>query len=140
MPREITVGEDIASYCTKCRLELAHVITVMVGGDIIKVKCNTCGSEHRYRGAETVRKIRERTAGTAKGSRPSPAVKQQAEWETCVSEAKGPEIPYDIARVYCAGDVILHSLFGKGVVRKTLFRKCEVIFRDKERLLASANG
>ncbi len=135
----ISVGQDIDSYCTKCRLNLSHIITVMVGGDIIKVKCNTCGSEHRYRGMDTIGKLRAKTAGTAK-SRPSAADKSQAVWETCMASAKGPETPYDMTKTYSAGEVIVHALFGKGVVRKIHFRKCEVLFKDKERLLASANG
>ncbi len=139
MLNNISVGGDIDSYCTKCRLNLGHIITVMVGGNVIKVKCNTCGSEHRYRGMDTIGKLRAKTAGTAK-NRPSVAVKSQAVWETCMAAAKGPETPYDMAKTYSAGEVIVHTLFGKGIVRKIHVRKCEVLFKDKERLLASANG
>jgi hypothetical protein len=139
MPSNISVGEQIDSYCTKCRLNLGHIITAMTGGNIIKVKCNTCGNEHRYRGMDTIGKLRPAGPGLAK-KKPSVAEKSQAVWETCISEAKGPEVPYNMSAAYRCGDIVVHTLFGKGVVRKIHFGKCEVIFKDKERLLASANG
>jgi hypothetical protein len=40
---------------------------------------------------------------------------------------------------YRIGDVVLHNTFGKGVVRKTYLNKCDMLFKDKERLMASAN-
>ena len=40
---------------------------------------------------------------------------------------------------YRIGDIVLHNTFGKGVVRKTYYNKCDVLFKDKERLMASAN-
>jgi ribosomal protein S27E len=137
---KVSVGEEIDSYCTKCRLNLGHIITAMVSGNIIRVKCNTCGNEHRYRGMDTIGKLRTgRSSGPAK-KRPSVADKTQAAWETCMAGAKGSEVPYDMAMSYSCGDVVVHTLFGRGVVRKTFFRKCEVLFKDKERLLASANS
>jgi ribosomal protein S27E len=137
---KVSVGEEIDSYCTKCRLNLGHIITAMVSGNIIRVKCNTCGNEHRYRGMDTIGKLRTgRSSGPAK-KRPSVADKTQAAWETCMAGAKGSEVPYDMAMSYSCGDVVVHALFGRGVVRKTFFRKCEVLFKDKERLLASANS
>ncbi len=140
MLSKISVGEEIDSYCTKCRLNLGHIITAMVGGNIIRVKCNTCGNEHRYRGMDTIGKLRAvRSSGPAR-KKPSVVVSAQAVWETCIAGAKGPEVPYDMAASFNCGDIIVHTLFGKGVVRKIHYRKCEVLFKDRERLLASANG
>jgi hypothetical protein len=140
MLTKISVGEQIDSYCTKCRLNLGHIITAMAGGSILKVKCNTCGNEHRYRGMDTIGKLRAaKSSGPAK-KRQTAEEKLQAAWETCIADAKGPEVPYDMSASYRCGDVIVHTLFGRGVVTKIHFRKCEVIFKDKERLLASANG
>jgi ribosomal protein S27E len=140
MLRKVSVGEQIDSYCTKCRLNLGHIITAMADGNIIRVKCNTCGNEHRYRGMDTIGKLRAGRSSSPAKKGLSVADKAQAVWETCIDGAKGSEVPYDIAKSYNCGDIVVHTLFGKGVVRKTLFRKCEVLFKDKERLLASANG
>ena len=42
-------GDEVDSKCTKCKLILAHTIIAMVGDQIARVKCNTCGGEHAYR-------------------------------------------------------------------------------------------
>ncbi len=140
MPIKISVGEQIDSYCTKCRLNLGHIITVMTGENIIRVKCNTCGNEHRYRGMDTIGKLRAGGSSRPARKKATVAEKSQAVWETCIAEAKGPEVAYDMTTSYSCGDIIVHTLFGRGVVRKTHFRKCDVLFKDKERLLASANS
>jgi hypothetical protein len=44
-----------------------------------------------------------------------------------------------MAATYRIGDIVLHEQFGKGVVLKLSTNKCYVLFRDKERLMASAN-
>jgi len=46
---------------------------------------------------------------------------------------------YSVAATYRIGDILLHEQFGKGVVLKLSTRKCTVLFKDKERLMASAN-
>jgi hypothetical protein len=129
-----SAGENIASHCTKCKLFLDHVIVAMEGEVIAKVKCKTCGSNHKYRTAEDAKKIRttkkkEDTVKTA-----------EVLWEACLAEAKGKERTYDMGGKYRVGDIVDHSIFGKGVVRKTYQNKCDVLFKDKERLMASANS
>jgi hypothetical protein len=129
------VGENISAYCAKCRSSSDHIITVMAadGEDVEKVKCRSCGSAHKYR-----------TSADAKSSR---VVKKKATavetaeilWESCLSQARGKERSYDMLGKYRVGDVVLHTTFGKGVVRKTYYNKCDVLFKDKERLMASAN-
>lgn len=139
MTRRLGAGEDVDSFCTRCKLNLSHVIIAMVGEQIVKVKCNTCGSIHRYRGMESVRREVSRTGKAAPKTRPDMTAKSQAVWETTMAEAKGEESSYDRERSYRVGDVIVHPLFGKGVVQRTSFSKCTVLFREGEKLLASAN-
>ncbi len=135
MTDRITTGGDIDSYCTRCRLKLEHIIIAMVGGTVVKVRCKTCGSIHRFRGMPA--------AGAASSGKKGPAQKSlatsQGLWETAMGEAKGPELSYNMEESYNPGDLIVHGIFGKGVVQKTLFRKCAVLFRDRERLLVTAN-
>jgi hypothetical protein len=94
----------------------------------------TCGSAHKYRSAAAVAKPR------------SPRKKEEAAktgevlWEICIAEAKGKERTYDMGGKYRVGDIVLHHVFGKGVVRKLYLNKCDVLFKDKERLMASANS
>ena len=135
MTDRIITGGDIDSYCTRCKLNLEHIVLAMVGGAVVKVQCKTCGSIHRFKGMPAVRPKSSRKEGAATKS----FVTCQALWEAAMGEAKGPELPYDMARSYRAGDVMVHNMFGKGVVQKTFFKKCEVLFKDKERMLVTSN-
>jgi hypothetical protein len=129
-----TAGENIASHCTKCKLVLDHTIVAMDGETIAKVKCKTCGSAHKYRTAEDAKKVR-----TAR--KKDDGVKNtEVLWESCLAAAKGKERNYDMAAKYRVGDIVDHRIFGKGVVRKIYLNKCDVLFKDKERLMASANS
>ena len=135
MTDRISTGGDIDSYCTKCKLNLEHIVLAMVGGAVVKVKCKTCGSIHRFKGMPVARPKSPRKESA--GSRSFISV--QALWEEAVGQSTGAEQPYDMEGSYRAGDVIVHNIFGKGVVQKTFFKKCSVLFRDKERVLVSAN-
>ncbi|MFO0753254.1 MAG: hypothetical protein U0411_08025 [Thermodesulfovibrionales bacterium] len=142
MEKKLSAGEEVSSYCTRCKLDLTHIIIAMVGQRIVKVQCRTCGSIHSYRSRETV----GRTA--AAGERRSGAVRKSQEpvrtvidrWEAGMAKAEGRETPYDMGRTYKEGDIIAHPFFGKGIVLRTHYRKCDVLFRDKERTLAAANA
>ncbi len=133
MLEKMTAGENIASYCTKCKMVLDHAIVAMDGETIAKVKCKTCGSAHKYRSAADAKPAR-----TAK-KKENATKTAEALWESCLVEAKGKERAYDMAVKYRIGDIVLHNTFGKGVVRKLYYNKCDVLFKDKERLMASAN-
>ncbi|MDA8424281.1 MAG: hypothetical protein M0Z89_13235 [Nitrospiraceae bacterium] len=130
-----SAGENAAAYCTKCRLSCDHIIVAMAadGETIAKVKCRTCGSAHKYRTSADL------TTGTASKKKESAAKTAEVLWESCLAEARGKERAYDMSGKYRIGDVVLHNTFGKGVVRKTYYNKCDVLFKDKERLMASAN-
>jgi hypothetical protein len=40
---------------------------------------------------------------------------------------------------YRIGDIVNHQTFGKGVVLKLYTHKCDMLFKDRERLMASTN-
>jgi transcription elongation factor Elf1 len=46
MPR---LGDDIDDYCSRCQRTTDHSIVVMMGEEVGKTRCRTCGSEHKYR-------------------------------------------------------------------------------------------
>jgi hypothetical protein len=54
--REIQLGDEIDDYCTKCRLLTNHGVVAIVGGEVKKVRCNTCLFEHEYRHGKGGRK------------------------------------------------------------------------------------
>jgi len=133
MLEKYLAGENVVSYCTKCKLNLDHAIVAMEGEMIAKVKCKTCNGSHKFRNPADVKK--PRTPRKKAGSQDTVAVL----WQTCISQSKGKELNYNMAGRYRVGDILLHDKFGKGVVRKLAMNKCHVLFEDKERLMASAN-
>ena len=43
------VGGTVDAYCTRCKLDLGHTIEAFdAQGQIARVHCNTCGSQHIY--------------------------------------------------------------------------------------------
>jgi CxxC motif-containing protein len=133
MLETITAGDNIASYCTKCKLNLDHAVVAMTGEAIVKVKCKTCSSVHKFKDPADVKKPRI-------AKKKVDAVKTaETLWETSLSETKGKERAYDMSGKYRIGDIVLHNTFGKGIVRKLYLNKCDMLFKDKERLMASAN-
>ncbi len=135
MKDKITTGGDIDSYCTKCRLNLEHIVVAMVGGAVVKVKCKTCGSLHRFKDTPAARPGAPRKKSV--GSRS--VAQAEADWEGAIAAGHGPDLPYELTRSYRAGDIIMHPVFGRGVVQKSFFKKCSVLFKDGERVLASSN-
>ena len=133
MLEKYQAGENIVSYCTKCKVNLDHAIVAMDGESIVKVKCKTCNGTHKFRNPAEVRKTRapRKKAGASET--------EAVLWQTCIAQSKGKELNYNMTGRYRVGDVLLHDKFGKGVVRKLAMNKCHVLFEDKERLMASAN-
>lgn len=135
MPDPYTAGETLASYCPKCKVSLAHTIVAMDGERIAQVTCITCGSRHPVKPPADAPKARAVRA--KKGTATPPSV--TALWEARMAAASGEEHVYTMAATYRIGDIVLHEQFGKGVVLKLSTNKCTVLFKDKQRLMASAN-
>jgi mono/diheme cytochrome c family protein len=45
------LGDVIDDYCPRCKLLLNHAVASMVDGNVVKVVCQTCHSEHPYKNA-----------------------------------------------------------------------------------------
>ncbi len=129
-----SAGENIASYCTKCKLNLDHTIVAMKDGGIAKVTCKTCGSTHKFKDPAAPAPIRPPRKPSTKAANAA-----ASEWEKAVAGAISKEQAYDMAATYRIGDVVLHNRFGKGIVTRIFSNKCAMLFQDKERLMASAN-
>jgi hypothetical protein len=135
MLEQYRAGENIASYCTKCKLSLDHTIVAMEGETIAKVKCKTCGSAHKFRSPADAPKAR--TPRVKAGSVPQQTA--GARWAAAMAEGKGKEHEYSMSAKYSVGDIVNHDRFGKGIVLKLHSNKCDILFQDKERLMASTN-
>ncbi len=127
--------KDIESYCGKCKENRGHTIMSMDGDTPAKVRCKTCGGLHKFRGVVDARIVPKGRAKKAVGE----AATAELTWEASMAEAKGKERAYDMTAKYRVGEIVNHNTFGKGIVTKLLTNKCEMLFKDRERLMASTN-
>lgn len=131
---QLTVGKDVLSYCTKCKLNLSHTIVAMKDTKhIAKVKCNTCLTMHSYKDPSMSTATKTRTKKTT--STPSKLVSVADLWTEGISNTHKKSQPYTIKGHYKAGDILDHSKFGPGIVQKVVDDKIEVIFRHEIKLL-----
>ena len=48
----LRLGDEIDDYCPRCKLLLNHAVASLVDGNVVKVVCQTCHSEHPYKNGE----------------------------------------------------------------------------------------
>lgn len=118
-------GDPIEARCTKCRKITNHIIVAVADEVPVKVECNTCKGQHKYR-KPAVRKtpVARRTV--------NPKLAEQKEWEKLrpTFEDK-PAIAYTMETAFKAGSVMNHPVFGLGLVQKSIGSgKVEVLFAD----------
>jgi hypothetical protein len=140
------VAEELMAYCTKCRLDLMHVIVSMDGQAIAKTQCKSCGGVHMYRppknsensnSSAKLRRTRKRTE-TGKGNSGKPAAESSSRWKELVSGVDSNELRgYRMQEYFEEGELISHKAFGAGVVIGVRGpEKIEVLFEEGIKLLA----
>lgn len=133
-------GDEVDSKCTKCKLILAHTIVAMVGDQIARVKCNTCGGEHAYRPPPSAS---EATAKRRRAERKASNVDKLAGKATAAEYdalTKGKDltspVKYSMDMELSPDDVIEHPRFGVGlVVDLKEGKKAHVAFPEGGRIL-----
>lgn len=137
-----SVGDNIDAYCLKCKLALAHVIMFKVDGAVSRVKCKTCGAEHKYRGAATgeKKKVVKSASGVVQAKKSAPAQPNEAARQWDLKSRNMPQdtklLDYSIKEKYKANDVIAHPVFGVGFVEKVLSDKSmSVLFSESVKLM-----
>ena len=118
----------------------------MVAGEVKRVKCNTCGSEHNHRPAK------EPKVAAAKGTKAekvaktprakavkAPAISDEAIWEEMIRPLD-PDlaVPYNMEGKFRANSLLAHPTFGIGVIASSQAGKIEVVFKAGRKLLRSA--
>ena len=145
--RELTAGDIIESRCTKCRKVLNHRIVAMVDGVIKRVECNTCNGVHNYHAPPVAKEPKSPKKAVVSKPRSSSAVPrvskkdpveiEREEWAT-LQPTFDPEkaLPYDMNGRFLAKRLLLHPLFGLGVVKTvTVPNKMQVLFKEGIKLL-----
>ena len=121
------VAQDVVTMCTKCKIQLNHVvISHNEEGIIEKVKCHTCGSEHKYRPEK------KKPPRKTRAKKTDPA--RDFDLLTEKFKQKKP-VRYSMSGLFKADDVIDHDKFGIGIVINTSWKKMDVIFSDGPRIL-----
>jgi hypothetical protein len=149
-PNATRVGGEIDAACGKCELNLAHTIIAMVGPKVVKVKCNTCGGEHNYRGVQPLVKIQsyaapKRASASSSSSSGKPTVKRASASGPAVvvmtwdEQFKGKDLTkarkYSPRETFVVDDVVDHPTFGLGLVRSVRDGKVEVAFKQEDKIL-----
>jgi hypothetical protein len=140
----IRVGGEIDAFCTKCDLNLAHTILAMVGPKVVKVKCNTCGNDHHYRGEQPLVKAQSFAAPKKRASSASGAPKPSRAAVAWEDKFKGKDLSrarkFSIKDTYAVDDVIDHPTFGLGLVIAVRQDKIDVSFKQEEKVLVHGKG
>jgi hypothetical protein len=124
-------GDNIDSWCGKCKMMLAHTIEAMVGIKPARVTCNTCKSQHSY-------KANPPGEGPRKASAAATSAKRSANRYQSLLKANGEAgaKAYSPGSKYELGDVLEHPTFGRGVA--TAVRdgaKIDVLFETGSKTL-----
>jgi hypothetical protein len=136
MTRTTTVGSDVDSWCSRCKLMLAHTVEAVVGERITRVHCNTCKAQHTYRpappGVKGAKTTRSATPRTAKPRAPSGNDLETLLRGRDASKAR----PYAPGERFAAGELIRHATFGLGIITGLKDdNKIEVAFQDGPKVL-----
>ena len=126
------VAENVITMCTKCEMELNHVVVAHDAKGIIEtVKCNTCGTDHKYHPDKKRR--------TKKPSKKTPRTREvdlTKNFEKLAEMFKDKEpLSYSMSGSFKSDDVIDHKTFGMGIVISASCDKMEVAFSDGPRVL-----
>ncbi len=131
---KLTAGKEVLSYCTQCKLKLAHVIMAMRDSVTIgKVQCKTCKTTQAYKPkAPTLRAKASASRGRRADSELSPTLL----WEKQVAKRSDPAKEYSTVKNFSVGDLIQHGVFGLGLVQKHVTNeKIEVLFKSEVKTL-----
>lgn len=140
-----SVGGNIDAYCLKCKLVLVHVVMFKMDGVVSRVKCKTCGAEHKYRGTLPAAKkpAAVRTPGMIRAKKPAAAkvaVNDAPMQWALKSRNMPPGTPmrnYSMRETFKVNDVINHPVFGVGFVENVVSDKSiYVLFNDSVRLMS----
>lgn len=118
MLKRIRLGDDVDTYCGRCKEERRHqVVALHSDGRIERVTCNFCRNTHLYRDP----------AAKAAKPRAVSGVRSRTEVKTH-PVSNGPARPYSAQAVYAVGDQISHPKFGQGEVVEARQGKIDVRF------------
>lgn len=129
---DFSVGKEVLSFCGKCKLSLAHIITVMKTTDkIAKVQCKTCNAVHAYKDPTKALTTKRKATGKTRAKK----VSISDLWMEKMGQTKKKSQEYSMKGNFELGDILDHKKFGPGIVDQVVDDKIEVIFRHEIKTL-----
>jgi len=121
----VSIGDQIEGRCTKCRKNTEHIIITIDKEKPVKVECQICSRQHKYRLPTVPKKSAVRQA-----SKPKDA--ERKEWEALqLSTENSKAKNYSMTDSYKINTLIDHPVFGLGMVQRIIgAQKIEVLFED----------
>ena len=128
------VGSYIVTRCSRCNNDMNHVVVAKgADGNVARVKCLVCSSEHNYKSAKKISlstpKVRK---VTPTGTRSSSVKLFEEAKQSSVNKVP---VNYNITEMYVKGTLLQHPNWGQGVVFKVYDNKVDVVFQDSIRTL-----
>ena len=118
-----------------------HTVVAMVGEQIVRVECNTCHSVHNHHPVKIAKEPKTASATVKKVAAPrqpklTQADAEAAEW-LALQPTMDPDraIPYDMNAKYRTNALILHPIFGLGIVQIVQPNKVDVLFQEGKKRL-----
>jgi DNA-directed RNA polymerase subunit M/transcription elongation factor TFIIS len=126
------VAQNVITVCPKCEMELNHVVVAHNAAGIVeRVKCHTCGGEHKYRPDK-----KRATKKTSVNQISTKEVDSKETFERLAQKFREKKpLPYRMSGSFKNDDVIDHGTFGMGIVISASHDKMEVAFSDRPRIL-----
>ena len=135
------VGGEVDAFCTRCKMDLAHTILAMVGTKPVRVRCNTCGGDHAFRGPPGAS---ERKSSSTAAKRAAPREKVEKVVISFDDVLAGKDVahsvPYSVRETFKLEQVINHPTFGQGFVSAVRGDKVDITFRTEVRTLVHGRG
>jgi len=117
----------------------------MVGREVKRVHCLTCGGDHKYyppkyegSSARTARPVKVPSPARTVKSRETATARAAGEWKTIMDKMPAGCVPrpYKVSESYVAAEFIEHPVLGTGRVTEILgAQRIEVIFQDGRKIL-----
>jgi hypothetical protein len=138
------VGGEVDAQCTRCKMNLAHTILAMVGPKIVRVRCNTCGGDHAFRGQQGVTDRPTKTSAAKSTRAPSSTPRAEKVVITFDEQLAGKDIAsapkYSPKDTYRVDQIIHHPTFGVGLVTAVRGDKVDLTFRHDTKTLVHGRG
>lgn len=125
-----SAGDSIEAHCTKCKQNTKHIIIATLEDRPVKVQCDICDRQHKYRFPTQTKKTVKRQTVPHKSL-------EQKRWELLRASADSSNAKtYSMTTSYKIETLINHPTFGLGVVQRIIgSQKVEILFEDGARIM-----